>query len=84
MTLDNGQVWRQIQPSDYPLKRGDHVEIDVAALGSYRLWTPSTDVYKRQMPHIVMRKTLWLYSFQQGMQSVFSPRGGTRLLCKTI
>jgi protein involved in polysaccharide export with SLBB domain len=35
-------VWRQIQPSDYPLKRGDHVEIDVAALGSYRLWTPST------------------------------------------
>jgi hypothetical protein len=40
--LDNGQVWRQIQPSDYPLKPGDHVEIDVAALGSYRLWTPST------------------------------------------
>jgi hypothetical protein len=40
--LDNGQVWRQIQPSDYPLKAGDHVEIDVAALGSYRLWTPST------------------------------------------
>lgn len=42
VTLDNGQVWRQIQPSDYPLKAGDHVEIDVAALGSYRLWTPST------------------------------------------
>ena len=42
VTLDNGQVWRQIQPSDYPLKPGDHVEIDVAALGSYRLWTPST------------------------------------------
>jgi hypothetical protein len=42
VTLDNGQVWRQIQPSDYPLKPGDHVEIDVAALGSYRLWTPAT------------------------------------------
>jgi hypothetical protein len=42
VTLDNGQVWKQIQPSDYPLKAGDHVEIDVAALGSYRLWTPST------------------------------------------
>jgi hypothetical protein len=42
VTLDNGQVWKQIQPSDYPLKPGDHVEIDVAALGSYRLWTPST------------------------------------------
>jgi hypothetical protein len=42
VTLDNGQVWRQLQPSDYPLKPGDHVEIDVAALGSYRLWTPST------------------------------------------
>jgi hypothetical protein len=42
VTLDNGQVWRQIQPSEYPLKPGDHVEIDVAALGSYRLWTPST------------------------------------------
>jgi len=42
VTLDNGQVWRQIQPSEYPLKPGDRVEIDVAALGSYRLWTPST------------------------------------------
>jgi hypothetical protein len=42
VTLDNGQVWRQIQAADYPLKPGDHVEIDVAALGSYRLWTPST------------------------------------------
>jgi hypothetical protein len=42
VTLDNGQVWAQIQPADYPLKPGDHVEIDVAALGSYRLWSPST------------------------------------------
>jgi hypothetical protein len=42
VTLDNGQVWRQLQASDYPLKPGDHVEIDLAALGSYRLWTPST------------------------------------------
>jgi len=41
VTLDNGQVWQQIQPSPYPLKAGDHVEIDVAALGSYILWSPS-------------------------------------------
>jgi hypothetical protein len=42
VTLDNGQVWTQIQPSDYPLKAGDHVEIDVASLGSYVLWCPSS------------------------------------------
>jgi hypothetical protein len=41
VTLDNGQVWTQIQPADYPLKAGDHVEIDVASLGSYVLWCPS-------------------------------------------
>jgi hypothetical protein len=41
VTLDNGQVWVQIQPANYPLKPGDHVEIDVAALGSYVLWSPS-------------------------------------------
>ena len=40
--LDNGQVWTQIQPATYPLKPGDHVEIDVASLGSYLLWCPST------------------------------------------
>jgi hypothetical protein len=42
VTLDNGQVWRQIQPADFPLKPGDHVEIDVGALGSYILWSPSS------------------------------------------
>ena len=41
VTLDNGQVWAQLEPSTYPLKPGDHVEIDVGALGSYVLWTPS-------------------------------------------
>jgi hypothetical protein len=41
VTLDNGQVWVQIEPANYPLKPGDHVEIDVAALGSYVLWSPS-------------------------------------------
>ena len=41
VTLDNGQVWAQLEPSTYPLKPGDHVEIDVGALGSYVLWAPS-------------------------------------------
>jgi hypothetical protein len=40
--LDNDQVWVQLQPSEYPLKPGDHVEIDVGALGSYVLWCPSS------------------------------------------
>jgi hypothetical protein len=40
--LDNGQVWTQIEPRDYPLKPGDQVEIDVASLGAYVLWCPST------------------------------------------
>jgi hypothetical protein len=41
VTLDNGQVWVQLEPANYPLKPGDHVEIDVGALGSYILWSPS-------------------------------------------
>jgi hypothetical protein len=41
VTLDNGQVWVQLEPTNYPLKPGDHVEIDVGALGSYVLWCPS-------------------------------------------
>jgi hypothetical protein len=41
VTLDNGQVWVQIEATNYPLKAGDHVEIDVGALGSYVLWSPS-------------------------------------------
>ena len=39
--LDNGQVWVQLEPSNFPLKPGDHVEIDVGAFGSYVLWSPS-------------------------------------------
>jgi hypothetical protein len=42
VTLDNGQVWVQLQPTTYPLRPGDHVEIDVGALGSYVLWCPSS------------------------------------------
>jgi hypothetical protein len=41
VTLDNGQVWVQLEATNYPLKAGDHVEIDVGALGSYILWSPS-------------------------------------------
>jgi hypothetical protein len=41
VTLDNGQVWMQLEATNYPLKPGDHVEIDVGALGSYVLWSPS-------------------------------------------
>jgi len=41
VTLDNGQVWAQIEATRYPLKPGDHVEIDVGAMGSYVLWCPS-------------------------------------------
>ena len=41
VTLDNGQVWAQLEATRYPLKPGDHVEIDVGAMGSYVLWSPS-------------------------------------------
>jgi hypothetical protein len=41
VTLDNGQVWAQIEATRYPLKPGDQVEIDVGAMGSYVLWSPS-------------------------------------------
>lgn len=41
VTLDNGQVWAQLEATRYPLKTGDHVEIDVGAMGSYVLWCPS-------------------------------------------
>jgi hypothetical protein len=47
ITLDNGQVWRQIQAVEYfPLKVGDQVEISVGALGSYVLQAPSKRVAK--------------------------------------
>jgi hypothetical protein len=39
--LDNGQVWVQIEPTNFPVKPGDHIEIDVGAFGSYVLWSPS-------------------------------------------
>jgi hypothetical protein len=41
VTLDNGQVWTQIEATRYPLKAGDHIEIDVGAMGSYVLWSPA-------------------------------------------
>ena len=41
VTLDNGQVWVQIEPANFPVKPGDHIEIDVGAFGSYVLWSPS-------------------------------------------
>jgi hypothetical protein len=42
MTLDNGQVWAQIEPPEYfPLQVGDRVQISAAWLGSYLLLAPS-------------------------------------------
>jgi hypothetical protein len=42
MTLDNGQVWTQIEPLAYfPLEVGDRVQISAAWLGSYLLSAPS-------------------------------------------
>jgi hypothetical protein len=40
VTLDNGQIWVQLEPGNFPVKAGDPIEIDVAALGSYRMWQP--------------------------------------------
>lgn len=37
ITLDNGQVWQQIETSKLRLKTGDDVRIERAALGSYML-----------------------------------------------
>ena len=41
VTLDNGQIWVQLEPSNFPVKAGDPIEIDVGALGSYVLWQPA-------------------------------------------
>ena len=41
VTLDNGQIWVQLEPSNFPVKAGDPIEIDVGALGSYLLWQPA-------------------------------------------
>jgi hypothetical protein len=42
ITLDNGQVWAQLEPQAYfPLKTGDMVHIAKAALGSYFMTIPA-------------------------------------------
>jgi hypothetical protein len=42
VTLDNGQVWTQLQAVDYfPLSAGDRITISTGALGSYVLEAPS-------------------------------------------
>lgn len=41
VTLDNGQVWRQISGGQLLLKVGDDVEINRAALGSFQMKVPS-------------------------------------------
>jgi hypothetical protein len=41
ITLDNGQVWRQMQPKRYPLQPGYDVRIYSSRWGnSYRLSSP--------------------------------------------
>jgi hypothetical protein len=39
--LDNGQVWRQSGAGELLLRAGDHVTISRAALGTFRLATPT-------------------------------------------
>ena len=41
ITLDNGQVWRQLSGGVLLLKLGDEVEINRAALGSFQMKVPS-------------------------------------------
>ncbi len=41
ITLDNGQVWRQLSGGVLLLKVGDEVEISRAALGSFQMKVPS-------------------------------------------
>jgi hypothetical protein len=49
LTLDNGQIWRQLETEDeFPLQAGDTVRIDRAAMGSYRL-KPVREGWKRSM-----------------------------------
>jgi len=49
ITLDNGQVWRQMEAETYfPLDAGDTVRIETGALGSYRL-TRVEEGWKRFM-----------------------------------
>lgn len=42
VTLDNGQVWAQLEPGYLSLKPGDAVEISIGALGSYVMWVPAS------------------------------------------
>ena len=42
LTLDNGQIWKQVRPdSQFRLKAGEKVKIQPAALGSFLLSGPS-------------------------------------------
>lgn len=41
VTLENGQVWRQISGNQMLLKVGDEVTINRAALGSFQMFVPS-------------------------------------------
>ncbi|HUQ11873.1 MAG TPA: hypothetical protein VM146_16280 [Steroidobacteraceae bacterium] len=41
VTLDNGQVWRQLSGGQLLIKVGDDVEINRAALGSFQMKVPS-------------------------------------------
>jgi hypothetical protein len=41
VTLDNGQVWRQLSGGQLLLKVGDDVQIERAALGSFQMKVPS-------------------------------------------
>jgi hypothetical protein len=41
VTLDNGQVWRQLSGGQLLLKVGDQVEINRAALGSFQMKVPT-------------------------------------------
>ena len=41
ITLDNGQVWRQLSGGVLLLRLGDDVEINRAALGSFQMKVPS-------------------------------------------
>jgi hypothetical protein len=41
LTLDNGQVWRQLSGGQLLIKVGDEVEINRAALGSFQMKVPT-------------------------------------------
>jgi hypothetical protein len=41
LTLDNGQVWRQLSGGQLLIKVGDEVQINRAALGSFQMLVPT-------------------------------------------